>query len=271
MTFDARETSRDGASWIEYLEFVRGAQIWRYTSERTDVTFQGNTYYAKPGIRRGPIEQSNEDVSMQLRITFPRTALLAAEFMGTPVPAPILVTLWRNHRGEADGEALPIWIGEVSVARFTGSELEMLCTTEEAALGGQLGRMLFTRTCANMLYDGLCAVPMVDHTFNASVSAVAGGGSVITVTGPGDLGSSPSHYVRGTLVAGGIPSLILAEDAPGEFTLQVALGDVAVSDTVQIRHGCDRTHAVCISLFDNGDRFQGYEMIPLRDVNRRLV
>lgn len=272
MTFDSRETSRDDASWVEFLLFQRGGQKWRYTFEHQTTVFQGASHFSAPGLRRGPIQQSDEDVTMQLRITLPRTASIAQEFIGSPVPEPISVTLYRNHRGESDAEALPAWWGEVSSARFVGSELELLCSTEESVFGGQLGRMKFSRNCGNMLGDELCGVDMELHTFPATVTAVDPFGREVTVTGPADLGASPSHYQRGQLVWGVQRSLILAEASPGVFTLQTALPTLTPGALgVLVKRGCDRTHLMCDTVFNNLDRIQAYPLIPLRDVNKRLI
>lgn len=276
MSFDTREISIDDASAIEYLLFTRGVQAWRYTSELSDVSFQGSTFKAMSGISRGTIEQSNEDTSAQLLITLPRVASIASQFIGVQIPQPIDITLYRNHRGESDGEAATIWVGEVTSARFVGSNLELLCSTIMASFDNPLGRILFSRDCQNMLYDDLCRVDPLDHEYDAEVTVIDVTGTLVTVIASGtpsvpDLGSTPSHYARGWLEWNGIRSTIREETAAGEFVLQIPLPGIVVTDTVKIRRGCDRTHGMCNSVFNNGDRFQGYELIPLRDVNKRII
>jgi len=269
MSYDSREISAASGAPIEYLQFERNGTYWRYTSAETDQTFNGNIYTALAGIERGPIEQTEEDSSMQLSITLPRTIDLAAQFIGSLSPFPVSVTLWRNHRNEAAGDAKVIWLGEVAGVTFRDSTLTLLCTTEETALGGQVGRLTFSRTCPNMLYDSLCGVVAASHTFNATVTVKADSGRTITVTGPADLGSSPSHYASGVLFTSLYVSFIISEGAAGVFTLQTPLPDLIIGQTVSLRRGCNRTASVCNSLFSNLPRFQGYAKIPLRNTWKR--
>jgi uncharacterized phage protein (TIGR02218 family) len=271
MSFEERELSRDRANPIEFLQFQRAGRIWRYTTAEANTALDGNTYTALAGLERGAIQQSDEDVSMQVEITLPRTATLCQEFIGAPHADPITLVIKRNHRGEADSEAITIWTGEVAAASFLGSIVKLLCTTEEAAFGGDIGRILYTRDCANMLYDELCGVDAADHTFGATVVALSDDLLTITVEDPADLGASPSHYKGGYLTWADGRAFILDETAAGVFVLQTPARGVVVGDLVSITRGCDRSHATCAALFDNADRFQGYELIPLDDVTRRLV
>lgn len=276
MSFDSREVSIDSASTIEYLVFTKGSQSWRYTSELKDVTFRGDVYKAMRGISRGSIQQSSEDTSAQLLITLPRIASIASQFVGIQISRPVEMLLYRNHRGESDSEAVVIWVGEVSSARFVGSDLELLCSTIMVAFDNPMGRILFSRQCQNMLYDDLCRVDPLDHEFNVEVTSIDSTSTLITVIPYGtpavpDLGSTPSHFVRGWLEWNGIKSTIGQETGAGVFILQTALPGMAVNDIVKIRRGCNRTHAVCNDVFSNATRFQGFEMIPLRDVNKRLI
>jgi len=269
MSYDARETSAALGAPIEYLQFERNGTYWRYTSAESDQTFNSNVYLAMAGIERGPIEQTEEDASMQLTIALPRIAAIAAEFVGNLSPFVMSVTLWRNHRNEAAGEAKVIWMGEVVGITFRDSKVNLLCSTEETALAGQLGRLTFSRTCPNMLYDTLCGVVAATHTFSATVTVVADSGRTITVTDPADLGSTPSHYASGVLFNLTDVSFIISEGAAGVFTLQTPLPNLVVGGTVSLRRGCNRTASVCNSLFANLPRFQGYAKIPLRNTWKR--
>lgn len=269
MSYDSRETSLTTAAPIEYLQFERNGTYWRFTSAETDQTFNGEVYQAVTGIARGPIEQTEEAASMQLTVTIPRITPLASEFVGSLSPFPVSVTLYRNHRNEAAGEAKVIWLGEVSGVTFRGSTVTLLCSTEETALGGQLARLTFGRNCPNMLYDAQCGVVAASHTFSATVSAVASSGRIVTVTGPADLGSSPSHYASGVLFTTEEVSFIISEGAAGVFTLQTPLPDLIIGQAVSVRRGCDRTASVCNSLFSNLPRFLGFAKIPLRNTWKR--
>lgn len=270
MTFPVLETSRDAGSLVEFLTFERDGVFYRYTTAETDQVLDGEAFEALEGLSHGPLEQTDENISMQLRIQMPRDASIAEEFIGSPVAAAVSVLLHVNHRGAPDGDKRVGWMGEVAGVSFQDSTLELLCTTEEAQWGNQLGRFPFQSQCPNMLYDTLCGVDPIPHTFDATVSSISVDGRTLTVTGPVDLGSVPSRYDLGVVLTGTRMGFILREDPAGVLHLQTPLA-LAVGAAVQIRHGCRRTYADCRDVFANNDRYQGYLLIPMRDFWRRVT
>lgn len=270
MTYETREQSRDSGEPIEFVQFARDGFFWRYTSDTEDQVFRGNLYTALPGFFRGPIEQSDEPITMQLQLTLPRTATIAAEFIGSPWPAAMRVIVYRNHRGEPTGAGVRIWSGRVAGASFDRSDLVLACTTVEAVFKSQVGKHVYARECPYMLGDALCGVDLEGHTFDATITARSLDGRTVTVTGPGDLGATPSHYASGVFLADPRRSLIRSE-AAGVLILQTPLVGLEVGQAVRVQRGCARTAAVCEDVFDNLDRRGAFPRLPLRDVWKRLT
>lgn len=269
MTFEARELSQDSGAPIRYVTFDRAGIIWRYTTAETDQTFQSNLYKAIKGFGHSALEQNSENISMQLTFTLPRDAVVAQAFIRPSGQAPMQVTMWANHRGEADSEALPIWSGVVSSVTFSGSTLQILCSALASAYSREIGAHTQQRACPNMLYGVLCGVVKATHTFDATVTVVSADGFTVTVTDPADLGSTPSRYAGGILTWGARSAEIVSEGAAGVFTLQVPMADLPVGLVIQVTRGCDRKPTTCDTVFSNQARYGGFRMIPLRNIWRR--
>src|SRR3954471_24587328 len=102
MTYATAETSQFSASTYELYKFARGVTTWLKTNHEVAVSYLGDSY-TPTIIGRGALVQNNEDSSSQVEITLPRDDDFVAQFIAATAPAPVSLTIYRNHTGEAAG------------------------------------------------------------------------------------------------------------------------------------------------------------------------
>jgi hypothetical protein len=273
-TFDDRERSAADSEPRELFRFSRGSgdteETWLHVNGTEPVTFNGETYDPTPGLRRGPIGQSQEDSSMQVEVSLPRHVCVAAEYIGGRSIAPINLTIYRQQIGLDDSEAKPIYDGETSSPVFEGSELTITCKRGESRFSERLGRVRCQQQCPWLLFDVFCGADPDRVTFNAKITDISDDLTVITVEeqdappGSDHLGSGSHYYQSGTVTFKGRKVSVISQDED-ELTLQTPLVGAEDADIVGLIAGCDRTTTDCEDIHDNIERFGGFPLIPDRN------
>lgn len=254
MTYDAREKSGHDAAPVELFRFICGAHSWCMTSADQAQSYLGLTF-APEAIERGEIDESDEDAQGSLELTVPRTSPVAALFIADLPPAPVVLEVYRMHRGDA--EVLLLWAGEIASAEFTGSQATLTGIPVGRVLRRALPPFTFQAQCNWALFSPGCGLDRNAYRQAATVSAVSG----FTVTASA-FGTHPDGYFRSGWL----------EDAAGEkhwitnhvgsvVTLQTPFRSLAVGDAVSAYPGCDRTITACVA-FANVGRFLGFPYLP---------
>ena len=84
MTYQSLEASVHSGQPVELYRFALGASVWRYTSARDTVTYNGEHYVAAP-IRRSEIEQTQEFGRAMLNLQAALDIGVVQSFIVTPV------------------------------------------------------------------------------------------------------------------------------------------------------------------------------------------
>ena len=265
----ARETSTYDGQPIELYQFTAGARVWRYTSADTPVTHNGSSYIPAT-IVRDTIGQSDQDGSGSVEVSLTREDPVAALFVGGGPAAPVLLTIFRTHRGESD--ALTIFVGEVGSAEFDGPSVRLLCGSVFDRLAQQFPRGAVQSTCPKMLGDSDCGVDLSPFTAPFDIVAVTTGADG-TQTLEFDLGAgtvADGYYTAGVAILGEARGFIVGQvNQVGSIfgvTLMVPLPGVAAGVTVFLQAGCDRTTGSngCAK-FSNIARYGGFPGLPSRN------
>lgn len=261
MSYASRETSTDASSPVELYEFRRGGQAWRYTSGAQDASYANYRYLAVP-MRRGSIEQTGEIGKSGLRITLARDVEIAQAFIATPPSEVTLLTVYRQHR--SDAETVAIWMGRVLNVEWHGSEVELNCEPAYTSLQRTGLRRLYQRNCPHVLYGTSCQASAVDHRVPGTVASVAG----VALNVPAAAGYATGHFAGGfaTWAANGITEkrMIVAHHQD-VVTLSAVPPGLAVAYTVYLYPGCHRTLATCTAKFGNSAHFGGFPFIPTKN------
>lgn len=261
MTYASRELSTADSSPVELYEFRRGGDAWRYTTAAQDVLFGSYAYLAVP-LKRSSIEQSSEMGKTGLRLTLVRDAEVAQAFIATPPSEITLLTVYRQHRGDA--ETVAIWMGRVLNAEWRGSEVELNCEPAYTSLQRIGLRRLYQRNCPHVLYGTACGVSAAVFRVNGTVATL--NGTQLSIPGAA---SYPTGYFSGgyaTWSFNGITEKRMIMSHTGDqLTLAAVPPGLAIGDAVALYPGCDRTINTCQDKFSNSDNFGGFPFIPAKN------
>ena len=262
MTFGTFETSVADGSPVELYEFVRGASTYLYTSQAVDFVYQTRTYSAS-SLSRSSAEQTNEVGRSNLRITAPRDLAAIAESIQVPPANIMTVTLRRIHRGDTD--AVVVWVGRVLNIDWRGDEAEIRCEPVYTSLRRLGLRRHYQRNCPFALYDTDCRADPSLHRTTDQVSAING----FTVSVPAAAGIAAGQLDGGfaswTSFGGGAVQRMIVTHSGADVQLMAPPFGLIVGATILLHDGCDRTLAVCDSLFANTINYGGFPFIPLRN------
>lgn len=255
MTYDARERSVESGSPIEFYEFKKGVETWRYTSADGPVIYLSNTY--EPiAISRGRISNSAEINQANLTIKMPTDNPVPELWLQQPPGDIVSVTVFRQHRGDA--EVKVHWMGRVLTCKQPDVVATLNCesiTTSQKRMG--LSRK-YGIDCQHVLYRNKCGVDRLAYRTFGTVSAVNGN----QVTVEAAAGQADGYYNGGYLywsnAAGNQDYRMIDSHVGNALTLLFRVQFLSVGDTVQIFPGCDRSLATCNSKFANDDNHGGW-------------
>lgn len=262
MTFSAVETSEQDGQRVELYLFRRGASAFYYTSADHDVTYASKQYLSR-ALSRSAIESTAEMGRSKLTIQSPRDFEIADLFRAAAPGDVVTLTLLRLH--EDDGEAVTIWNGRITSARWFASTAEM---TGEPVYTSMLRyglRKAYTRQCPHVLYSGECGVNKTSYAVAGTVSGI--NGLDLTI-------SQASAYANGYFAGG----MIEYQPTTGVFerrfirshtgttiTLPFKVHDLVGGESVTLYPGCDQTTATCESKFNNLLNHGGWPFIPTKN------
>jgi hypothetical protein len=179
VTYNARETGQYSGSPVELYRFVHGSQQLFFTSADKAQTYSGNTY-VREAITRGEIDASDEDQQGMLEVTLPRTNAVADLFIPAMPTSPVILTLFRMHRGDA--EVVQLSSGEVfeRPVRGLGGEAQRPARGKRAS--AHHPSTTFQGQCNWALYSTQCGIAKATYAEAGTVSAIAGAVVTLTIT-----------------------------------------------------------------------------------------
>lgn len=254
------ELSLFGGKPIELYKFVHGADVWTYCAVSKDVVYDTETYAQLP-IGRTSIGQNNEMAKSDITITCPIGCEVSQLFLtGSPENA-VSVTIFRQHDGAEDGPVVA-WKGRVVSAKWDGAKCKLVCGSIYSTQKRIGLRARYTRNCRHILYSRGCNLNKDDFAIPATVSAIDGSLTVLTV--PAAAGYSAGYFLAGMIGADGVYRFIINHSG-SSITLATPITSVAVDDTINLYPGCDHSLATCKNKFNNLANNGSFAWIPIRN------
>lgn len=271
MSYEIEEVSvKDGRPYWLY-QFGRGATAWYFTSFPQTLTGLIANTWTPTEIRHNEINQTGNVEKNTLDLEFG----LSNEFaLGMLVPSVQVTTLtvYRLHRGDLADEYEFYWKGRIVGARSSGQKIILTSENIFTSLRRPGCRVRIYRTCRHDHYGSIgCRLDISDWLVNATITAMSGGGQVLTVTAAAS--EANSRYRYGVIKWGNFYSqierhvgstLVLMLELPG---LQEEFDDNGPV-SIQIAPGCNRVRLNedfgCLS-YDNTINFGGFDKMPRRN------
>lgn len=247
---------------VEFYEFRRGGQVWRYTSADVDVSYLGNVFLSTP-IKRGDINFSGELAQANVRIKMPMNNPVAQAFSGFQVGLMASVTIYAQHRGQ--GDTVILTSGRFVNFRFTGAECELRFESDLTTQREQGLRRTASPGCPHTLYDSApmsCGV--VKALFKTTIVPVFVGGATLTDSA---IAAFADGYFDGGLAEyrmpdGNIDARSIDDHVGGTITLRAPFSGLVAGIELDIYPGCDHSLQVCNDKFANVLNFGGLPFVP---------
>lgn len=252
MTYDARELSMQSGEPIEMYHFTVGLVDYRFTSAKSAIVYNGDTY--QPAlIKRGNVEFTTERGRNSLKIQTSRDFAIADLFRIAAPSDVILLVVHLVHYGDTDGAV--IWSGRVLNCEWSGSVASLNCEPISTSLQRIGLRRLYQRQCPHVLYGSACRVNKDDHDLVITVTAI--NGLTLNTNNTGIL----SEYAGGFAVFG-TEKRFITENPFNQIKLSAPFYGLTVGNTITIFKGCDHTLDTCHVRFSNSENYGGMPYIP---------
>jgi len=248
VSFNSVEISEHGGRPSEYFRIELDGTVYRYTNRPLTTTLSTGDAeidgtYTATSISLSEIEHARDLSSLRVGVTVPRDNAVAALFQSYLPDAAALIAIYRKH--ESDSEVIAWMTGTIRSCDWQESTAKLVVEPTLSKVRRLGLRQRFQPVCNLELYGTRCGVNRNDFKTAVTVSAIDG--ATITVTG---MPSVAAGYYNGGYVqtADGSRRFIMEHDG-ADLTLLLSLEDLAVSDTLDIYAGCDRTQTTCRTKF----------------------
>jgi hypothetical protein len=259
MTYGSLELSTELGRPVELYHFVVGTDVYRYTSAEDEFTSSAGVFLPR-NISHTAVALSSGDRKGSMELTLPADDPIALCFLGMVPGQPILLTIYRAHRGDA--ELYNVWSGRVvsSAFRKNATVCTLACLTTEATLSQTIPSFKYQGVCNHVLYTGDCGVSKEDHKYVGELTVATGS----TITVPGLLAAKGAGWALGGYVSlNDVDYRLIIGQAGDVLTLTLDFGDGAVGQVVSVYAGCPHSLAVCVSKFNNAVNYGGYPYVPI--------
>ena len=275
MSYAEFETSTQSGAPVEFYQFTRASETYRYTSADRDLSHAGQTW-ASYRISRSAIEATQEQARLALDLEVDPDLPVLDLFRVAPPDDVVLLTVWRLHLG--DGDPAVIWMGRV-LSVSLGMQASIHCESVHTSIKRPGLRRMYQKQCPHVLYGAACGLDRDDWRQVCSVTSLSGTSLAVTgLTGFADQYFAGGYvewvdsnglYERRAIRAqvGGsltvtFPMPALAAEAYGwGKNWGRYYGGVAMS----VFTGCDHVLATCDSKFSNSANYGGMPHIPSKN------
>jgi uncharacterized phage protein (TIGR02218 family) len=249
--------------YSEFIDFARGPQHWRYTSDDRPVIFGSQTYDPVP-FKRGSISESFDAARGVLDIDVPLTLPLLDMYRGTSPMADIKVILYRRQK--STGKVSIRWIGVIGSVEFKTS----IATVHGLPPGSRLSsnglNQCWAKQCDRLVYGaglGECNKDPNAMRVDAVLSDVQGSTARSDV-----FASKPSNWFAGGWFewtdGTSIERRFIVEHVGDTVTFLTPA--LAANGTAGATYpGCDHTLDTCDKKFNNSINYGGDPWIPEKD------
>jgi uncharacterized phage protein (TIGR02218 family) len=255
MSYAARETSIDSGEPIELYAFTTADGAWYFTSADQPVDYLEQTF-AIETMHRTAITQSGEAKAGQIKVTVPLDNPVASQFMAYIPSTPMSLVIYRTHG--SDGEFVVIFTGRVLTASF-GDFAELTVMPENDLLKYNVPAQIFQTQCNHVLFDSGCKAPKTSFLVIGNVTALSSSPYVVTVPA---CALQPDGYFTNGYVEFGQVRRMVNFHVGNQLTLIGPVPGLALGDSITVYAGCMRDYGTCVSKFNNGQNFAGFQWIP---------
>lgn len=263
------EQSTQDAAPIELFRFVGTYQTYFRTSHPSNIVNSESTWTAA-SVRRSDVEegtQEDDDIAIDIEIAI--TDPIVADYVINVPPPNLALQILRVHPTNLD-DSLLLFDGEVVSWSIKGRVAKARVPALFSYIFNKpLPRIKYQAPCNHVLGDARCGVDMtaVENSQDTTIATI--NENVITVAAS----TFPDGECIGGRMIAASEQRMIVNNVGNTITIASPFSpNVAISDAVTIRRGCD--HALngdCINRFNNAENFGGFAYVPTSNpFNSRL-
>lgn len=259
------EASVDDGDIREIYSFAIASGSYNLTSHLEDIVYNSITYTATPGLSRGNVYVSPLTQHREIEVVLPRNhAIVLAMIPFQPRTANVVITRIHSNATSSSDDRRRIWFGEIAGIDIGHKDANLrIPGALDVAFDIDVPILRVQKTCQHQLYSTGCGTARsgsaVKTTTIASVNGVAI--SVASLSGWGDQIARGGEILR---VSDSERRTIL-DQVGSDLIIDVPFPTLAVSDSVEVTKGCDKSVDVCRGEFANIRNFAGHPLVPLRN------
>ena len=257
MTFASDEISVVSGQPVELYKFVlrNTSTEWFFTSAGYDITYSGDTYVATSGISRSQVEEIEDTLKSELKITMPSSHSFPQLFLFYTPNGIIDFTLFRGH----STNFVQYWKGVVQVVNPldpTGNASILLVPPTTLTQSSPLIRT-YQRSCDVPLYSSACTLLASNFKVNATLLSVSG----ITLTSTTFDDYADDYFTGGYIFSNNMKRKIKSHSGT-TITLVSQMPGLSSGASVEAYPGCDHSRSTCNTKFSNLPNYRGCDWIP---------
>jgi uncharacterized phage protein (TIGR02218 family) len=261
MTFEIIENSQFRGQPVDLYEFVRGTNIWRYTSADEDKSVDFATYKSYE-MSRSAIDNSQDIAKSHITIKATTDNPFAYQFIASSPSDVIDVVIKQYHETDVDNQVVTLWNGRVVNVKFVGNEVQIRCEPQVTSMNRNTLRRLYQPECPHVLYGSQCRADELNFLVNADVDASTGNTITSSTIGAYSDGYFSGGYIEWDRASYKDRRSIL--DHVGDtITLNGDLAGIDVGDEVAIYPGCAHNMTACKDKFNNLDNYGGFAWLSV--------
>lgn len=262
-TFDQAERSFWGGRPEELFLFqvLGGGPTYRYTSGRLPVSFAGFPFFPKALDRGNFTFKKDYSGNDTLELTVQSDLELLKHFKIIVPRRTMTLTIYRRHRGSADLDAVPVFIGRVRGVSWEGAKAIVSCDSMYAmAKRGGLN-LSYQVSCNRFIYDAGCQLQKADWRLVGELEKVDGLNVYSLV-----FAQKPDGWWKYGFIETADGNYLVVDHVGNRVTLMHAMEGVKPGEFISIYAGCNRTLDQCWDKFNNGLNYLGFPWSPADNV-----
>lgn len=259
MTYSTNEIGQYTGDLVELYLFQLGPISFTYTNTTDEITYSGKLY-TPYNLSRNQINQGDDVNRGDLTITTDRGFLPSDRFRVTPPSTPMLLTVYRLHRGDADAGVA--WQGRVISVEWSGSSSKLSCQSIFSSIKRIGIRRTYQSTCPHVLYGLDCRVDKVGYKSTGSPIAVTSNTIQATVLAQNGNNYYDGGYVEYITPEGLVEQRTILSQVSDTATLSASLIGLDTTMNFDVYTGCNRTLSVCDATFSNVVNYGGFPYVP---------
>lgn len=253
-SFLASEASDELSRPREGIEFIFPTTTYRVGTGTRDVNIGGQTFRAYPS-QREEIKLATIADTDDLVVQLPLAHDVAQRYLANATPPRRVDVVIRRLQVDS-GITEEIWRGTITACAVDRKVVSFRVPSRAGALlAKRLPVVTSSKLCPHILYDANCRVSRASFEMTTTVTNVSG--RVVTVA---SVGGNPDHWYQFgelTHVASG-ERMSIEDQAGTSVSMQLAILELKVGDSVKIAAGCAHDITTCRTKFSNKVNFGGF-------------